>query len=158
MISTTTTNYTGREQDLYILGPVNSKKDSIQQNTLTFGPVSRRCSGVQKLCQKYLILFLTEVGSQEAFPSFGTDFLTNLKNNNSAVTRGDVVHFFNYANLKVTDLLRQYSAENPGIPSDELLFSAELLDYSFSDGVLSLAIQINTQAGDTVPFVVPLPI
>ncbi|MEG7795894.1 hypothetical protein, partial [Listeria monocytogenes] len=69
-IKSITTNYTGRKIDLHIMQGVKAPGSS--DISLGFGKISNYCSGVQKLIQRYTIMLLTEIGSQENFPTFGS--------------------------------------------------------------------------------------
>lgn len=154
-ISSITTVYTDRKIDLHIMQGVNApSKSSI---TPSFGLISNYCTGVQKLIQRYMIMLLTEIGSQENYPDFGSDFLVNLLSSSSVYNRVDLQNLFAFANAKVSKAIIDYQIENE-LPLDEQLNTASLVDIiNIAPGHVSLKIQIIPQTQDAVEFVVPLP-
>jgi hypothetical protein len=170
-ISSITTDYTGRLKDISILqypNPYNSAQETSAWNSSqlesypnivapSFGKITRFCSGVQKLIQKYAIILLTNIGSQDGFPSFGTNFLYSVQAGLSPVDNLRAAQLFTIASYKAVNTLVDYQISNPNTPSDERIVSAELVDVVLSSGVATFNVEITTEAGDTVPFLLPLP-
>lgn len=155
-ISYTTTNYSGRKRDLNIFGRVDPYNTNPQRITLGFGKVSSYCAGVQKLVQRYAIMFLTEIGSQTMYPTFGTGFLTSLGGSNR-IPKDELVHYFNFANLKVLSELQVYQQTNSD-PYDEQISTATLNSMVMTGDSLLFSVTIVTKTGETVPFIIPLPL
>jgi len=153
-----TTNFANRTLDINVLKVASYTNNLTQVTTVGFGNPSQYITGIGKLVQKYAILLLTALGSQVNYPTFGTNFVPTLQNGSSGISSLDLLHLFNFANLNVLGVLKPYQANNPTIPTDEQLQSAQLGSYSFADDVLSLSIDITSVAGDDVTFVLPIPL
>jgi len=156
-----TYDYTGRKVDLEFLQteapPADSKALTM---TMTAQGMHRRVAGIQKLAQRYFLMFMTPKGSVKMAPSFGSDFM-------SAVQRGllqsrtNVVQYFAFANM---DVGQQLLAEdnltvNAGLPDDEKYSKSYLLDYSIdtSASILYIKVLIESRAGTNYVFIVPIP-
>lgn len=164
-------DYTGRLKDISILqypdptfSPDDVTSTSFAQSiyarqtvTPRFGKMTRYCSGVQKLVQRYTILLLTGLGSQSFFPEFGTDFMPSVQAGLSPTSRLLATQYFMLANYSVIVTLKAYQIDNPDIPDDERLASAELTDISLQGDYASFKVAITTEAGDDINFLVPLP-
>lgn len=156
-ILTTSSNYSNRKKDISIAHKVNAKLVGAQTTNLKFGAVSSYCSGVQKLVQRYMIVLLTEVGTQPGFSTFGTNLLYNLKNSGGR-SKTDVEHTFNFANADVVSAFKVYQAANNNVNKDEELSAAMLESLVVGKDSISLNIKIQTMAGNLVTFIVPVPI
>ncbi len=156
-VSSVTTDYSGRQKDVFIFHGINPYSPDRLTVTPKFGKVSGFCAGVQKLVQRYAISLLTQTGSQEDFPDFGSSLLTEAANGHRGISIEDIRHIFNFANAKVVVAFREYQAENPDLPLDEQLDYAILENVEVSGDYLSLDIRISTLSGDSVPVVLPLP-
>jgi hypothetical protein len=154
-ISNTSTNYTDRKLDLHIMQGVQAPNHS--SITPSFGLVSNYCAGVQKLIQRYTIMFLTELGSQENYPEFGSDFITKITSTSNNFNRSDLFSLFAFANLKVSDEIINYQIDN-NVPLDEQLNVVELEEIvSTPNGGVSLKLKIIPRAEQPVEFLIPLP-
>lgn len=151
------TDYTGRKRDINIAFGIDPTNPDRQVLNLSFGAISTFCAGVQKLVQKYMILFLTAIGSQSQFPTFGTEFAGTIYSGNLA-SREDVLHAFNFANFSVLETLKAYQAKNPSLPLDEQISTALLNNLEVEGDRLSVEIRIVTNAGEDVDFLIPLPL
>lgn len=154
-ISGTTTNYTGRKKDIHILQNVNPAGTAT--TTLAFGKISNFCAGIQKLVQRYTISLLTELGSQESTTTFGTKLLGKLYSRSLHLNKADVFPLFNQASSKVLKEFRRYQSDNPGLPEDEQLRGARLLDVVITKDGIALNIKVIPVSADPVEFLVPLP-
>lgn len=153
-----TTDYSNRTKDINVLKVASYTNNQTQTDTVAFGNPSQYITGIEKLVQKYAILFLTKIGSQINNPTFGTNFLTTLNTSSALLSRLDVLHLFNFANLDVLDVLKPFQANNPSIPADEQLLSANLVSFATSPGTLSISIAITSFAGNNITFVLPIPL
>ena len=150
----TTTVYGNRTRDVFINLGIDPTLPGRQTVTLSFGTVSKSCAGIQKLVQRYMITFLTVLGSQRDFPAFGTEFLSKLRSGNR-LTPGDVVHLFNFANLATMAIFREYQGANPNTPTDERLNAALLQDCQVSPDRVDCTVKLVSEAGDEFEFVLP---
>lgn len=154
-ISSTSINYSDRKLDLHIMQGVNAPNTS--DINPSFGLVSNYCAGVQKLIQRYMIMFLTEIGSQENYLDFGSDFVIKITSTSNNFNRSDLYSLFAFANLKVSDEIINYQINN-NLPLDEQLNVAELEEIvSTVDGGVSLKVRIIPRADQPVEFLIPLP-
>jgi len=156
-VATISSNYTGRRKDISILQYPDASTASTQTMFPVFGKTTRMCAGVQKLVQKYAIILLTNINSQETFPLFGTDFLYPLRAGISPVDNLQATQLFNLASYAAVNTLKRYQIDNPDIPADETITTAELTNISVYGGSASFEVTIKTEAGDTIDFVVPIP-
>lgn len=150
-------DYTGRQRDINIAFGIDPSDPQRQIVNLSFGSISTFCAGVQKLIQRYMILFLTAVGSQPQFPNFGTEFASTLYSANLS-SREDMLHTFNFANFSVLEVLKTYQSKNPNLPLDEQISTSILNNLEVVGDSLSVEIKLVTLAGDNVDFLIPLPL
>jgi len=153
-ISGVTTDYTGRKKDINIFGYKNPSIQQTSMATLSFGPTSSYCAGVQKLIQRYVIMFLTNLGSQQFYPDFGTSFVPSLSASQSGT---DLTHVYVFANKLVIDNFRAYQSTHTDLPLDEQIQTVLLNSISYENGIMNLSITFLTLSGDTVDYILPLP-
>jgi hypothetical protein len=156
-IASISTNYTNRTKDISILQYPDASTVDAQIVLPQFGGNARFCTGVQKLIQKYAIILLTNIKSQPAFPTFGTNFLYTLQAGISPVDRVRASQIFVLASFQAVTALRRYQVANPSIPDDEKIVRAELVGLDLYGGYVGFSVNIITVAGDNISFVVPLP-
>ena len=157
-ITSFNTNYSGRTRDINILKVKSYTNNQTQTATIGFGNPSQYISGVEKLVQRYAILFLTNLGSQINYPTFGTNFLTALQENPSNISSLQAQHLFNYSNNVVISIFTTYQANNPGLPLDEQFSSAQLVGFASNGTTVNMSIAITSLSGSNVEFILPLPI
>jgi hypothetical protein len=153
----TSTNYTGRKKDINVLRSPDATVYGPQNVTVGFGKRPQYCAGLQKLIQRYVIVLLTNIGSQPNFPEFGTDFLYSLHGRTAPVDNLKASQIFNLASYDAVTLLKAYQAERDDIPDDERIVSAALVDIALSVDSAAFDVQITTEAGTSTSFLVPLP-
>lgn len=149
------TDYTGRTVDLEALQTAAPPAASIRlAMTPVDGGVSRRITGVQKLAQRYAILFLTYLGSVRFMPNQGTEFV-QAANGGLIQHRNSLVGYF----ITADNLVRNQLAEEvlPDDPDDEVLASSELVDYDLDTGTATLMLRVNlvSAAGESYTFIIP---
>lgn len=154
-ISGTSTDYSTRTKDLHIFQGVNPSK--LASIAPSIGRISNYCSGIQKLIQRYAICLLTELGSQDKYPDFGTSLISTLTSTTSRINKADVFPIFNLANSAVIDIFKAYQQVTENLPEDEQLATATLLDIVVVGNTISLSIQIYPLSVDPVVFVLPIP-
>jgi hypothetical protein len=156
-IKSQTTDYTGRRRDVSILQYPDSSISDPQPVNPVFGKLSRFCAGPQKLIQRYMLLLMTNTGSQEFYPEDGVDFLWTLQGGISPVDRIAATQLFTLANYQVVTKLKRYQTDNPDLPLDEQIDKAELTDIALGGGAVSFDVKLTTLAGSAVDFLIPLP-
>ncbi len=156
-INTQATDYSGRKRDVSILQYPDSSSVNAQEVFPRFGKPSRFCAGPQKLIQRYTILLMTNLRSQEFYPAAGVDFLWTLQEGISPVDNITATQIFTTANYQTVVTIKNYQTENPDLPLDEQLERAELTGISISGGYVSFDVKLTTLAGSVVDFLVPLP-
>jgi hypothetical protein len=152
-----TSNYTGRKRDISILQYPDITILDAQTVTPSFGKNARFCAGVQTLVQKYAIILLTNLGSQEMYPSFGTNFMYTLQAGISPTDRLMAAQIFHLASYSAVNTLKEYQQEHPEMPLDERIIKATLTDISLRGGEAGFDVTISTEAEDTIQFIIPLP-
>lgn len=152
------TNYAGRAIDLFIFQGAKPVGD--QLIAPGFGPGSGQITtGIQKLVQKWAILFFTELGSMEYQLELGTRFLT-------VASQGgirDVLQAkseFNLAAQQIQQTLSLLEEANPDMPADEKLDSAKLIAVSLDKaaGKLNMTVTITSEAGTSHDVILPVPV
>ena len=149
----TTTIYNDRLIDLEMLQTITDPT-GVQRVTVSLAKSQPKIvTGIQKLAQRYANLFLTILGDIQFAQNLGTDFIR-------AVVSGVVAHygqFFVAFALANTRTIAQLQQNTEGLPNDEIIESAELIDFdvSVSTGSVMLKVLITSLAGDTVEYVLP---
>jgi len=152
-ISGTSTDYTGRTVDMYISGSLAPLSGVVQSVTYSFGSPSRYVAGVQKLIQRYLIS-LTNSGFVEK--------LAGVTNNNIQYCR----NLFLDNNSNIITAFRAYQSSNLATPLDEQMNTVKLVSITptasaNSNGpvdTINFSLNLTTNAGTSVAFVLPLPL
>ena len=158
-----TKNYTGRQVDLEFLQEVRDPLPHVEVAMRLGNPrVSRNVAGVQKVVQRYVLLFLTQVGSTRNHPAVGTRSISQLQTN-AARGPAAVRQVFELANRKVLAAMRSDDVQFDvfgALPADEIILAAELRSSSYNPhtSTLSLEVWITLQAGSVFSFVIPTPI
>ena len=155
MTTPTSTDYTGRTVDLEamqtVMAPATSRRLEL---TSTSGDTSRRITGIQKLAQRYAILFLTLNGSVRFRPTQGAEFV-GVVAAGRIQDRNSLLGYFVSADADVKQQLADEVTEDD--PDDEVLASSELIDYDVSPGTgrLWLRVNLTSRAGDSYTFFIP---
>lgn len=148
-----TTAYSNRVYDLSMLQGVNDML-AVRVDQSLFGNNGEVCTGVQKLAQQWLILFMTELGSMgHQHANRGTMFMYWARSGYIRV-EFDVRTYFNFAAQDVYSQMR--AAETVDMPADERLQNAELIGFQIFEGQLSLSIHIISLAGAAREVILPI--
>ena len=163
-VAGTTTDTAGRALDLSVLFQIDSINTTPKRMSLTVAADDGTpyfITGLQKLVQRYVILFMTAQGSNEYAPAAGTVLIQQYLN--SAVTRrAQIIHLFHLSNTQVIDQIRREdssSAFGSSPPLDEQLASSQLVSFTIDTGTATvrLRVKLTSQSGDTAVFVLPVP-
>lgn len=147
-------DYVNRKYDYLALRDVkrigNAKLGLELFNAQTNGQI---CTGIQKLSQRWVLEFLTELGSMPGLPERGSSFMTAARqgriiNNLTATTA------FEQAAIGVRRNLQNEEATD-ALP-DEQFASVELLSVAILPGYLQLQVKINSVAGDSREIILPV--
>lgn len=148
-----TTSYVNRSIDLEMLQTITDP-NGVKRVTVSLAKSTPKVvTGIQKLAQRYANLFLTILGDIQFAQDIGTDFIR-------AVVSGVVTNygrFFETFAIANSRTIAELQRQTDGLPDDEIIDTAELLDFnvSVSTGLVMLKIQITSLAGDTVAYVLP---
>lgn len=121
--------------------------------SLKLGNPGAFISGIQKVAQTFIKLFLTDRGTVDGDPAMGTDFLSQMR---SGFIRDEVSmqSMFQSSVLDVKNYISEY--EKTDAPDDERLDSAELISWDLRPGFFSITVRIVTAAGDSRAFTMPV--
>lgn len=152
-----TTDYTGRQVDILALtGPFSDKQFELDQVLYNKEkPSGQVCAGIQKLAQRWVMEFLTPIGSIPYLPQRGSVFLNNVRSGKIR-TELDATLLFNFAKDQVEyNLIQEDKAGT--YPDDERYASVDLLGVQVITGdKMTISVRINSVAGDARVFVVPV--
>ena len=155
MTMTVSSNYEGRTVDLEAFQTVQYPA-SLTPLTMTLrrDGKSRKVTGIQKLAQRYLILFMTNLGDIKYAEEQGTEFLKTVING-GVQTRSDVVILFAFANSNVEVQLDADDSSDD--PPDERFQSAKLLSYDldFANSRLYMRVLLTSLSGEDYEFIIP---
>ncbi len=112
------------------------------------------CAGIVKLSQRWLVAFLTEIGSVLFRPDWGTSFMSRLRGSGFS-TEFDVASAFSLASDEVNDTLSVDELSSD--PDDERYDRCELLGVSIlSIGRVDLSVRLYSLSGDSRSVLVPI--
>lgn len=153
------TDYTGRTIDLLIFQGVEASGKQPIDLAFDLDGGGYICTGVQKVAQTWLTLFMTERGTVLNKPTRGSNFFTSLRRGRIR-TEDDVVAEFAIAAEQVRQTMDLDAAQAGNLPDDERLDEATLLDYTIdrTQGSLYLKVRIRTIAGDDRDIILPVPV
>ena len=120
--------------------------------TLTLGNPGMYCTGIQKVAQSFLGLFLTDVGSMSNDPDYGTQFMPSLKQGYIYDEAGMTAAFY----AAVLDVQNYLANNQPDNLPDETLQQVDLVSWNMQPGSLSLTVRLTTAAGETRTYFVPV--
>lgn len=147
---TETPNYYNRSIDLCIYQGIEpGKRVTVDQSLLNQG--GSVCTGIQKLIQRWVLRFLTPIGSVKFHPEWGTSFLENAISFNSEI---DAQLAFYSANADACSQLR--AEETDDMDLDERIDEVTLNYITLTETGFSLGVTLTTLFGTTTPVVLPI--
>lgn len=151
---TTVADYVGRRFDLLVLRGAEPVGDILLRQTL-FDQVSSGdiCTGIQKLCQRWVLEFLTIAESMRFLPRRGCSFLAQARQG-TLRTELDIIQAFLISSLAVTANLR--GEETSAMADDERFDRADLTGITLAPGQFSLHIDIYSLAGTSRRVILPV--
>ena len=150
------TDYSGRKTDLFILQ--GARAEGEQQLYLGFGDAGEEITGIEKLVQSFLTLFLTRTGTIPSRPEVGSDFVTAMQQGR-ILDDGQVISEFASATEQVKSLLLS-EAEANNLSDDETVSRIVLqsFDLDRTNSKLTLTVRVESVAGTSRVVYLPVPL
>lgn len=154
--SQSSVDYSGRKVDLFIFQDAALTGD--KKLYLGFGTAGEMITGIEKLMQSFLSLFLTRLGTIPSNPTLGTDFVTSMQQGR-ILDDGDVISEFSLAVEQVRRTLALV-AEQETLPADETFASAVLdsFDLDEANSKLTMKVRVSSAAGISRTVYLPVPV
>lgn len=150
----TLTDYKDRTYDFFAFQDVKSSGDALLGMELfNSSSAGQICTGIQKLSQRWLLEFLTEVGSMPGLPNRGTNFM-RLVRQGRLINYPTIFAEFAFSNYTAGVNLR--AEEDTTWAPDERFGSATLLNLAVLPGYANLRILITSLAGTDRQVVLPI--
>lgn len=147
-------DYAGRSYDFLALQNVKARGDSrLGLELAKQGDSTYICVGIQKLTQRWLLEFLTELGSMPGLPARGTDFMTRVRQGRIR-TEAALRAAFAFAEYDARINLQK--EEEITWPDDERLAGVDLLAVAFLPGYANLRVGITSRAGAARDIILPV--
>jgi len=144
-------NYTDKSIDLVAFHGIKPVGYSVLQQNLFIGTSGEVCTGIQKIVQQWLCIFLTPIGSQTFNPLRGTRFMLDIFD---AGSESSIFSTFYFANSDAIDQMK--AEELVEMPDDERIDDVTLTRLSLYLGTLSLYIHITSKAGESAEIILPI--
>lgn len=151
----TTTNYSGRSVDLLLLQFVSAPgADILVKPDVSKSP--RIVTGIEKMAQRYALLFLTQTGSVKNSESEGSDFLKLL----GAGQIYDENTLDSAASAANNAVFRQMRLEDSTLETkdDEAIESSKVVEVEVDRNTASVSVTISltSVAGESYVYTIPL--
>lgn len=155
--ATNTQDYTGRTVDVLAFQGVSLEGDPLLRQELADPEtgLGSLCTGIQKLAQRWLLRFLSGVGTAAYRPRAGSSFMPRLRSGRLR-SEGDVRQAVATAILEVAPQLRQVETDQD--PLDERYQAVLLRAVSLEQDTLRLKLEVVSLAGTSRPIILPLPL
>lgn len=148
-------DYNNRTVDLLLLKTVFSPvSDKIVDPDVSSEPMM--VTGIEKLVQRFTLLFLTQLGTVRNSEREGTEFMSNL-GSGRIYDESTLRSAASAANNAAMSQIRSEDARL-GTPDDEALERSVVIDAKLDRGssTVSLTIGITTVSGDTYTYITPI--
>ena len=146
-------NYIDKPVDLVAWhGPTYVGWSTLSQCLFSDEVKSEVCTGIQKLVQRWLAIFLTPIGSITFDKSRGTSFMMDIYTCN---TEKDIFMTFQLNNSLALDQLAQEERESD-TPENEKVKSITLTGISLILGSASLSVKVISQTDEETNIVLPI--
>lgn len=145
--------YSGRLNDLCILHGATGS--GLRQLDVSLGG-NAICTGAQKLAQKVLLAFMTELGSEQFDPDRGTGFMTSARQGRLNSDTAVQMEFNAAASRALRQMETDRELDDRDIPDDEIPDKLELVTFSLAGGRLAMTLKITSVAADARPIILPL--
>lgn len=146
-------DYAGRRIDILAFqGQTEHGEQLLDQILFGEGNSGQICTGILKLCQRWLIEFMTEQGTLRYLPDRGCLFMRELRRG-TLRTESAVTASFRFSELVVRQNLQ--GEETDEMPDDERLANADLTRLVISPERMDLYIAITSLAGASRKLILP---
>lgn len=147
-------DYAKRKYDFLTFQNVKPTKETqLGLQLYTADTSGKLCVGIQKLTQRWVLEFLTELGSMAGQPTRGCTFMTKVRSN-AMHTQLDVIQSFYASALRIRTTLQ--IEEYAGMPDDERFADVNLLSVAFAPGYLNLSVNVISRAGTDRAVILPI--
>lgn len=154
-VSSSILDYTGRTVDLLVFDGADGSRDVlVAQQLFSESHAGKVVSGIYKLAQKFLLLLLTEKGSQQYAPDYGTEFMTQLRSGVRTTLEAEQV--FQSALIDIHRILK--SEETDSDPADERYATASTVNILLRPGGVMYRIRLESEAGTARVVLLPIEI
>lgn len=156
---TSKVDYAGRTVDLLLLKtvlsvPVFNKRVQIDVSNVSGEPMI--VTGIEKMVQRYALLFINAMGSTKFMPNHGTEIVP-------LVTKGMVYDMATLesaaAEANVTARMQMMLAdETEETPDDERIVDSQVLEYAFSreNAKVKISVRLTSAAGSSYVYIIPV--
>ena len=152
-------DYAGRTVDLLLLKtvldvPAINQRVQVDVSDGTDDP--RIVTGIEKMVQRYALLFLNALGSTKFRPDHGTNIIPRAAKG-LIYSRSTLESAAAEANLFASRQIR-LADEGDDIPDDERLVSSEITDLVFvrTAAQVKISIRLTTAAGQSYVYIIPV--
>lgn len=128
---------------------LSSRITKADRSVLTFriGGSSARVSGILRLVQRYVLMLMTNPGSDVLNPSLGGGLLNLVGKTIQGNGQGENVRTGIQQSIsKTTSDLRKIQTQGAGLPPDETLLSALLVNVNFDARTTTLAVRLQLES------------
>jgi hypothetical protein len=147
-------DYANRKYDFLALQnirPFNKTRLGLELSTAQSG--GQIATGPQKLAQRWLLEFLTELGSMPGLPDRGTNFMTLVRQGRLR-TEASIVAAFNFAAYDArVNLIKE---EDDTWADDERISEATLQAIAFLPGYAQIKFVLSSRAGNARVIILPV--
>jgi hypothetical protein len=126
----------------------------LTQALVTVGGSGKVTTGINKLAQRWLIEFMTEVGSLQYLPTRGTSFMTQARLGYLRTTV-DTEQAFSLSAFEIKENLLAEAASDT--PDDELIAGARLVSMTVRGDGIILVVELKSNAGTSRKVILPIP-
>ena len=149
-----TTDYANRIYDFLALQNTSATKETqLGLELAVTGTPGQVTTGIQKLAQRWLLEFLTEVGSMPGLPTRGTNFMTLVRQGRLR-SESAVLAAFTFAAYDARVNLRK--EEDDTWPDDERIAEATVESIAFLPGYAQIRLKIISRAGTARAIILPI--
>ena len=157
---TTTRNkidYSGRTVDLLLLKTVLGVPVEMKRVDLDASGDPMIVTGVEKLVQRYAILFINAAGSTMFRPDHGTSVVHDVASG-KVYSTATLETAAAEANTIAMSSILAADQEDDGVPDDERLAGAEVENVEFSPerSEARVSVRLTTAAGDSYTYIIPV--
>ena len=135
------------QKDIFILNQVSGIYPD-GEFELSFGTQVHAVTGIQKLINRFLLFFLTGVGSELSNSSYGTTLGSYIGGNIVPLLKSKI-------RLDLAKTAITIKRDQVGVPDEEALDSIKILAMVFSPGSLDLTLRFKSKANEIAEVQVP---